>query len=227
MSSTSPLVTITKMKQYKYILLDWDGNLARTLDVWLAALKVPLERRGIYLTDEEIGANFMVFKERMEARGVEDVDAIIDEADVIATREVPNVELYPDAIVVLAGLKKAGKLIVLVTTSRHDQIDPLLSKYNMNVLFDFVVCGDDTVCQKPNPEPLEKALALLGAHSDKDAAVMVGDSSADIEAANNAGIDSILFYPPSHSKYYDLGKLREYGPTYVVHDFRELVQSTL
>jgi hypothetical protein len=34
------------MKHYKYILLDWDGNLARTLDIWLAALKTPLEKRG-------------------------------------------------------------------------------------------------------------------------------------------------------------------------------------
>lgn len=226
MPDTNQLATIVPMQQYKYVLLDWDGNLARTLDIWLAALKVPLEKRGIYLSDEEIGANFMVFKERMKARGIKDVDAMIDEADAIATREVPNVELYPDAIVVLAELKKAGVRLVLVTTSRHDQIDPLLSKYNMTELFDFVVCGEDTTHQKPNPEPLEKALELLDAYSDRGMAVMVGDSSADIEAAHNASIDSILFYPPSHSKYYDLERLREYRPTYVVHDLRELLQIT-
>jgi pyrophosphatase PpaX len=218
------LATITTMKQYKYILLDWDGNLARTLDIWLAALKVPLEKRGIHRTDEEIGANFMVFKERMEARGIKDVDMLIDEAVAIATREVPNVELYPDVIVVLAELKKAGKRLALVTTSRHDQIDPLLSKYSMNELFDFVVCGEDTTHQKPHPEPLEKALELLDAYSDRGKAVMVGDSSADIEAANNVDIDSILFYPSSHSKYYDLEKLKKYEPTYIVHDLRELLQ---
>ena len=32
------------MKQF--ILLDWDGNLAKTLDIWLNACRAPLEKRG-------------------------------------------------------------------------------------------------------------------------------------------------------------------------------------
>jgi hypothetical protein len=39
------------MKSYKYILLDWDGNPARTLDLWLDALRKGLEKRGHNFTD--------------------------------------------------------------------------------------------------------------------------------------------------------------------------------
>lgn len=215
-------VTINTVKPYKYILLDWDGNLARTLDIWLAALKTPLEKRGHSFSDEEIGANFTVFGERMKALGITDVEDMIAEADAIATREVPNVELYPDALTTLEALQKAGKKVALVTTSRHDQIDPLLDKYRLQGLFDLVVCGDDVSNHKPHPEAIEKAITLFG--GTKDATVMVGDSGSDIKGANNAGVDSILFFPPEHTKFYDIEKLRQLQPTYIVDDFRDIVR---
>jgi len=209
------------VKQYKYILLDWDGNLARTLDIWLAALKVPLEKRGHFFSDEEIGANFTVFQERMEALGITDIDAMVAEADEIATREAPNVELYPDALVTLDMLHKAGKKIALVTTSRHGQIDPLLEKYKLQDMFDLIVCGDDVTHHKPNPEPIERAIKLFGAT--KVEAVMVGDAASDIRAANNAGVDSVLFFPPEHAKFYDIEELRRLHPTHIIESFREIV----
>lgn len=221
MQSNHP-ATIDRMKRYQYILLDWDGNLAKTLDIWLAALKAPLLKRGHSFSDEEIGANFTIFKERMENLGIKDVDAMIAEADEIATREVPNVELYPDAITTLEALHKAGKKIALVTTSRHDQIDPLLAKYDLQGWFDEVVCGDDVLQHKPHPEPIEKALELFGAK--KEEAVMVGDSASDIGAANNAGVDSILFFPPPHSRFYDIEKLKNMQPTHTIEDFRDIVR---
>src|SRR5882724_2901210 len=107
------------MKSYKYILLDWDGNLARTLDIWLESLRIPLQRRMIHLDDKEIGANFAVFKERMQARGIKDIDTILDEAAAITMHRVPGVELYPDALGVLSDLKGSAKKLVLVTTSDH------------------------------------------------------------------------------------------------------------
>ena len=210
------------MKQYKYILLDWDGNLARTLDIWLAALKTPLEKRGLLFADEEIGANFTIFQERMESLGISDVPAMIAEADKVATRECPNVELYPDAIATLQALHKTGKKVALVTTSRHEQIDPLIKKYNLQELFKEIICGDDVLHHKPHPEPIEAALKLLGA--EKEESVMVGDSASDIGAANNAGIDSILFFPPEHAKFYDIEKLKKLEPTHVIEDFKDIVR---
>ncbi len=52
------------MKRYDYILFDWDGTLARTLDIWLEALKAALLKRSYTLSDEEIGADYEVFSKR-------------------------------------------------------------------------------------------------------------------------------------------------------------------
>jgi phosphoglycolate phosphatase-like HAD superfamily hydrolase len=56
----------------------------------------------------------------------------------------------------------------------------------------------------------------------KQAAIMIGDSDKDLGAANNTGIDSILFYPPEHKKFYDLEKLRTLNPTYIVEELRQI-----
>lgn len=210
-----------KMGRYQYILLDWDGNLAKTLNIWQEALRAPLEKRGYFLSDEEIGANFEVFKERFEAKGF-DTTAIIEEASSIASKNVPVVELYPDALEVLESLHKSNKQIALITTSPHEQIDPLLKKHGIRHLFDAVICGDDIEHIKPHPEPIIKALTELRASAVKS--VMIGDSEKDIEAAKNAGVDSILFYPPEHKKFHNIQYLRQFKPTFVIQDFKEILQ---
>ena len=68
-----------------------------------------------------------------------------------------------------------------------------LSKCPLTPLFDAIVISEEAGVAKPDPRLLEIALEQLGC-TDKSAAVMMGDSlSADIAAANNAGMDSIFF----------------------------------
>lgn len=210
------------MKSYQYILFDWDGNLARTLDVWLVATKAPLESRGIQVSDRTIA--IQCFGRPIEGYtelGITDIDAAIVEMDQLAKKLMPEVELYPDALFVLEALKKEGKQTALVTTSLRNNVIHLLDKYNLHGFFDVVIGHEDTERHKPHPEPLEKALKELGGN--KENAIMIGDSDKDIGAANNAEIDSILFYPDAHEKFYDLSELQALDPTYTVRDFRQVI----
>lgn len=210
------------MKKYQYILLDWDGNLAKTLDIWLEAFRIPLAKRGFHLSDHEIGSSFGTFIAHAKAWGVQDPEAAFDEVVHIGKQKLPGVELYPDALEVLQHFHRDGKQLALITTSSHALIEHLLQKYDLARLFDVVVAGDDVTHHKPHPQSLEKALA--GLNGSKDAAIMIGDSDKDIGAALNFGVDSILFYPPEHKKYYDLQKLKKLHPTYVVEDFKEVLR---
>ena len=209
------------MHKYQYILLDWDGNLAKTLDIWLEVCREILEKRGHYLSDEEVAAGFGAFAAQLKALGVDDTETAFSELDELAAKRLPNVELYPDALEVLELLHNQGKSLALITTSRHKTIKHLLEKYNMAKFFSVIISGDDVTHHKPHPEPLEKALKALGGSKHK--AVMIGDSDKDLGAAANAKIDSILFYPPEHTKFYDLEKLKKLKPTYIVDDFRQVL----
>lgn len=210
------------MKKYQYILLDWDGNLAKTLDIWLEACREPLQKRGKKLTDEEIAASFGAFAKHIKDWGFGDeVDIILEEADQIAKQKLPKVELYPDALEVLENLKAHGKKLALITTSPHKNIRHLLDGYDITQYFNVIIAGDDVANHKPHPEPLEKAIEALS--GTKEQSVIVGDSDKDLGAANNAGIDSVLFYPPEHKKFYKLDKLTSHKPTYIIEDFRKLL----
>ena len=60
---------------------------------------------------------------------------------------------------------------------------------------------------------------LKGTH---ETSIMIGDSRKDIEAATNAGIHSILYYPKEHENTHDLDMLMSYEPTYVVNSLLEI-----
>ena len=70
-----------------------------------------------------------------------------------------------------------------------------LSRCPLTPLFDAIVISEEVGAAKPDPKLLHVAMDMLGC-TDKLLAVMMGDSaSADIPAANNAGVDSIFFSP--------------------------------
>ena len=210
------------MKNYQYILLDWDGNLAKTLHVWIEVYRIILNREGFYPGDEEIAHSFGGLTGYLVGLGFKDPDPFYEQADQLAKKMLPNVELYPDALEVLAYLKDKNKKTALVTTSKRTYIEHLLDRYEMHRLFDVVITHDDVTEHKPNPESLNKALVELGGN--KDEAIMIGDSQSDLGAAVNAGVDSVLFYPPEHEKFYNLELLKQHKPTYIVDDFRKVIK---
>lgn len=213
------------MKKYKYILLDWDGNLAQTLNMWPDAIDIVLQKQDIRLKRSElieacggVAAFLSTHTQLSQAEG----KVVLEEATEIVKERLPLVELYPDAIDVLNDLKKSGKKLAVITSSIRSVVTPLLEKFNLNDLFDAVVCIEDTERRKPHAQPLQKALEILGGTESE--AIMIGDTEKDILAAHNAGVDSILFYPVEHQEFYKLEKLIEHKPTYVISEFWDVTK---
>lgn len=59
-------------------------------------------------------------------------------------------------------------------------------------LFDVTICGGDTYRRKPNPEPILKALEILGQPADPSCWYL-GDSSTDVTASRRAGVTPVFF----------------------------------
>lgn len=207
------------MKQY--VLLDWDGNIAKTLDVWMEACQIVLQKRGINLPDKVVAESFGKVTSKFPDWGVTDLDDALSEMDAEAYARMPDVELYPDALFVLDTLQAEGKKMALISTSLRANFIRVLDKYDIHHYFDVVMGWEDSTEHKPHAEPLEKALEKLG--GTKDQAIMIGDTDNDIEAAHAAGIDSILFYPPEHDKFYSIEKFASLKPTHMVDDFRQVL----
>jgi pyrophosphatase PpaX len=215
------------MKHYDYILLDWDGNIAHTLDLWPDALGEVMQKRGYNLTREQLVEStwgFVAYVTKNTNISLEEATKAMAEAGEIVVSRAPDVELFPDAPEVLKELKDSGKHLALITTSERRMVMPALEKYNILDLFETIISDDDIekAERKPNPKPLLMALERMGGTPDK--AIMVGDRDKDIVGGHNAGTDSVLFCSVEHQKHYSLEKLMDHKPTYVISEFRDLLK---
>jgi len=98
--------------------------------------------------------------------------------------------LYPGALDTLHALKARGHRLGLVTNKPRRFVNLMLPVYGIEPLFDTIVAGDDLATKKPDPAMVHQALNELSVAA--DAACLVGDSIADLGAAKNSGVTSIL-----------------------------------
>lgn len=98
--------------------------------------------------------------------------------------------LYPNALDTLRALRDRGHRLGLVTNKPRRFVDLMLPAFELDSLFDTVVAGDDLATKKPDPEMVHAALSALGVPP--SAACLVGDSRADLGAAKQSGVSSVL-----------------------------------
>ncbi len=105
-----------------------------------------------------------------------------------------------DDVDVLADLDTA---MGIVSSNQQETVDFLLDHFDIRHHFDTAYGREATIesldLRKPNPHYLERALSDL----DADSALFVGDNESDIEAAENAGIDSAFIRRP-HRRNWEL-----------------------
>ncbi|HEX5421522.1 MAG TPA: HAD family hydrolase [Gammaproteobacteria bacterium] len=93
--------------------------------------------------------------------------------------------LYPEVPETLAALRGRGLRLCCITNKQADFAKGVLEQAGISGCFELVLGGDSLPEKKPSALPLESAARSLGTPS--SAAVFVGDSERDFEAAQAAG----------------------------------------
>lgn len=212
-------------KSYGYILLDWDGCIAQTLDLWPTAQVESFRQYGIDVTfDEAIKSCRGTWQYLYENFDIpeEKGHEIFANTRRIVKERAGDVALYPGAMDTLAELAKRGKRLAVVTSSFTEAITGQIQALGLDpALFDAIVTGDDVTEYKPHPEATLLALAKLGARPEE--ALFVGDTDKDILSGKNSGVDTVLVFPAEHEKYYDRAWLESHRPDFVIESLRELI----
>jgi pyrophosphatase PpaX len=100
-------------------------------------------------------------------------------------REFPGVEES------LGRLGSVGIKVAVVTSKRRPSVEMALEIFpGLRNVVDRFVTLEDTTHHKPHPEPLLRALQLLGGIP-RERAAYVGDSPFDVQAAKAAGLTSV------------------------------------
>jgi pyrophosphatase PpaX len=96
------------------------------------------------------------------------------------------VTVYPGVVEAIREIKAAGLQTGLVTSKNRQGAVKGLTLVGLEALMDVLVCADEVTKPKPHAEPVEKAVALLGA--DPARTVYVGDSIHDMHSGRAAGV---------------------------------------
>ena len=107
--------------------------------------------------------------------------------DYYSAHIVDNTTVYPGVMDTLESLNGCTK--VVISNKREDLSERVLELLGMRKYFDLVVGSDTTPEKKPSPVPIRYVLSKLGIKPEE--AVIIGDSTFDIEAGKAAGIRTI------------------------------------
>jgi phosphoglycolate phosphatase len=183
------------------VLFDLDGTLADSLPDIAASLNVLMRERGWPPFGAEdvrlmVGGGVPKLIERaLRALGdpadADDIAALAKRfLAIYAPRAARLTKLFPGAQTLLRGLQDQGVALGVVTNKPEAVSRSMLDALGVAGMVGAVVGGDTLPVKKPDARPMLAALDTLGCAP--EAAVMIGDSAVDAEAARAAGMALIL-----------------------------------
>ena len=112
-------------------------------------------------------------------------------AEIFKRELMPQLHAFPRTRELVTRLKEDGYTLAVASSAKEDELHPLLEIANVADLIPTRTSSDDTESSKPDPDIVTAALKRTGCPA--DAALMIGDTPYDVEAARRAGVRVIAF----------------------------------
>jgi phosphoglycolate phosphatase len=128
-----------------------------------------------------------------------------------------STHLVPHARDVLTHFYHAGMRQALCTNKPAQVTQMILDALDISGFFSCVVGGDSTAHKKPHPLPLQTC--LQGLEVQPGEALMVGDSGADVGAAQAAGV-TVILVPDGYTGV----SAESLGADHVINDLSDIPQ---
>ena len=182
--------------QFDVYLFDFDGTLCDTRVSLVPVFRAGYALVGREVTEEECERWMHVsLDESLVDSGVpaEYHKTVID--GIIAALDMPEsialIRPFPEAYEVLTALIQQGKKVGIVSNNTATHIRLVLKHLGFDMPLDCVVGSDMFQHGKPDPEPIDTALSILGEKRSLKACY-IGDSLQDPQTGINAGIAGVL-----------------------------------
>jgi len=129
-------------------------------------------------------------------------------------------EFFPGVMETLEHFKLEGHELVVATGKARRGLNRILTNMRLLDFFHGSRCSDETQ-SKPHPQMLQELLQEFSRHPHE--AIMVGDTTFDMEMAQRADVPRIAVSYGVHS----VDELTKFDPKAVIHCFEELKQHVL
>ena len=201
------------------VIFDWDGTLFDSVEQIVASLQYAAQQFQQPLTNE--AAKSII------GLGLPEVMQILfpkvphlqqDILQCYADHYVANSKgdaWFSSVAELLADLKQQGIKLAVATGKSRKGLDRVLSQTNSHQIFDITRAASETK-SKPDPLMLQEILAELDVAV--ECAIMVGDTSYDLEMAENLNMQRIGVSYGVHS----VETLQQYQPLTIVSSVQDL-----
>ena len=214
---------------YKVVMLDFDGTLACTIPAILHASEKMLGMHGYEIDPVQVERNFgLALPEAFRCFANDDsiddqtMEQMVLEFNTIYRNECePLIELFDGVAETLDTLKKAGVILLISSNNIREVLERLTSQLDIAKYFDGIICANDVVNTKPAPDIALLALERYNIKAEE--ALVVGDSTYDMDMGRGAGCHLCGVTFGSHSAEMLYGK----GANYVIDHFSELKKIVL
>lgn len=214
---------------YKVVMLDFDGTLACTIPAILHASEKMLGMHGYEIDPVQVERNFgLALPEAFRCFANDDsiddktMEQMVLEFNTIYRNECePLIELFDGVAETLDTLKKAGVILLISSNNIREVLERLTSQLDIAKYFDGIICANDVVNTKPAPDIALLALERYNIKAEE--ALVVGDSTYDMDMGRGAGCHLCGVTFGSHSAEMLRGK----GANYVIDHFSELKKIVL
>lgn len=211
-------------RTYKLFIFDFDGTLGDTKECVVASFQESLSQNKLSTASRDqiihlMGLSLKDAFKKLTAEELEDATyekLVEDYRSVYGQFLTQKTLIFPEVAETLEELKRKNVLIAIATSKKTEFARLSCEHLHIDKYIDFYI-GDDMVSQKkPHPEMLTYTLNEL--KTEKQDAVMIGDSTYDIEMGNAIGMETIAVTWGAHP----LELLRSANPTHIIHKFSEL-----
>lgn len=201
------------------VIFDWDGTLFDSVGQIVASLQYAAQQFEQPLTDDAAKSIIgLGLPEVMQILFPQVPDLQQDILQCYADHYVANSKgdaWFSGVAELLADLKQQGIKLAVATGKSRKGLDRVLSQTNSHQIFDITRAASETM-SKPDPLMLQEILAELDVAV--ECAIMVGDTSYDLEMAENLNMPRIGVSYGVHS----IETLQQYQPLTIAHNVQDL-----
>lgn len=191
------------MSRYDLVIFDWDGTIMDSTGLIAECIQQACRDMGLAVPPESeakwvIGLGFLQSVEHV-APGL-DRERQLELAEsyrrhfVARENESPLYEGIPE---LLAGLRARERRLAVATGKARRGLDRALASSGLAPYFEATRCADEGF-PKPHPDMVLKLLDETGVEAGR--ALVVGDTTHDLELAANAGVDAVAVCYGAHDE---------------------------
>lgn len=206
----------------KAIFFDFDGTIADTAEGIVTTMKETFKEMSLPIpahNDMLATIGIPLYNALKMLNNLDDADA--QRATDTYCRLFPKfeatvVKIFPGVKETLEWFANQGYRMAIVTSRNIESLDMIMDRHGINQYFETKITASDKLTPKPAPDMVNAMLERMNLK--KEEAIVVGDTTFDIDMGNNAGCRTVAVTYGNHPKE----KLLESKPTFMIDEFSKL-----